>query len=417
MPNYIVFAIPVFLILIAIEWIYSYLKKRNYYRLNDTISNLSLGIGNQIFNLFSKTLLLGAYIYIFKNIALFKLPVNAWSFMGCLILFDFLFYWAHRLSHEINFLWGAHVVHHSSEEFNLSVALRQSWIHNLIAFVIFLPIPLLGFDPIIFGIAAGIDTLYQFWIHTKAITKMPKLFEFIMNTPSHHRIHHATNPKYIDKNYAGVFIIWDRMFGSFVAENSPEEITYGITTPLNSWNPAWANLHYYQEMIDKMKLMSKWKDKFKMIFAKPGWLPEDLGGMTTIKERNPEYQVYDKDTLLPMKVYCIFQFILTLLGSTAYLNSFHGMTWFYRILFFILIMLSITIIGAIFEEKKWIKYAEYLRLLFIGGGLSTFYYFWYINWFNVIISLCISGFIISVLFYSWILYKEKKSILETSRIP
>ena len=416
MPNYIVFAIPFFLLLIAIEWLYSYFKKRNYYRLNDTIANISLGIGNQVFNLFIKLLLLGAYVLIYKNIAPFHIPANGWSFFACLILFDFLFYWAHRLSHEINFLWGAHVVHHSSEEYNLSVALRQSWIHNFIAFFIFLPIPLLGFDPLIFGAAAGIDTLYQFWIHTKAINKFPKFIEFIFNTPSHHRVHHATNPKYIDKNHAGVFIVWDRLFGTFIEEKNQEEITYGITTLLNSWNPAWANWHYYNDMFLKIKSITKLSDKLKMLVAKPGWLPAEMGGLQPIKERATDYQLYDKDTSRLMKMYCVFQFVLTLVGTTAYLSNFDTMSWFYRIVFFVIILLSITIIGAIFEEKKWVKYAEYLRLFFISIGLSTFYYYWYIHWFDLIIAVSVAGFLVSVIFYSLVLYFDKTNSIDSAQL-
>jgi len=182
-------------------------KNQKWYRLNDAITNLNIGIGNQVFSLFIKAILLWSYAYTMKEFSFFRLENTWYNFLFCILLLDFLFYWAHQWSHEINFLWGAHVVHHSSEEYNLSVALRQSWIHNLIAFFIFLPIRLIGFHPQTFILAASIHTLYQFWIHTQAIKKLPLWIEFWLNTPSHHRVHHGVNPQYIDKNYGGLLII------------------------------------------------------------------------------------------------------------------------------------------------------------------------------------------------------------------
>ncbi len=275
-PNYILLAVPFFFLLMGIEWYLGYRKNKQLYRLNDSINNLVIGIGSQVFNVAFKVLLLGMYVLLYDYIAIFKIPATWWSFLLALVLFDFLFYWAHRWGHEMNIFWGAHSVHHQSEEYNLSVALRQSWFHNLIAFPIFLPIPFLGFDPVTFGAAAAVQTLYQFWIHTRVVDKMHPWIEYWLNTPSHHRVHHAINPKFLDKNHAGMFMIWDRMFGTFKAEDDTE-IYYGITTQLKSWNPAWANLHYYVEMMQNAKRMV-WMDKLKLIFAKPGWLPDYLGG-------------------------------------------------------------------------------------------------------------------------------------------
>jgi alkylglycerol monooxygenase len=308
----------------------------------------------------------------------------------------------------MNFFWGAHVVHHQSEEYNLSVALRQPWFHSLISFFIFLPIPFLGFDPVIFGLAAGLQTLYQFWIHTRAIGKLPSVIEYFLNTPSHHRVHHAVNPQYIDKNHAGVFMMWDRMFGTFKAEEDTEEIVYGITTPFKSWNPVWANWHYYQEMIDKATLMKSWRDKLHMLYARPGWLPDYMGGFQSVKEVDSKvYTKYDADTTTLFKAYGLLQFIITLAGTIDYLDHFGTISMFYRWLFAAVIILSIMIIGAIFEQRKWIVWAEIARLLLVIFSLNSYYYYWYSHWLTIMEITSLTLFVISIGWLVVSIYKEK----------
>lgn len=407
MKSPVFYAIPIFIILVAIEAIYSYRKNLKLYRLNDTIANFSLGIGSQIAGALSKVLLFGIYVYIFNHYAFFHQPKTWWSFVICLVLFDFFFYWAHRVSHEMNFFWGAHVVHHQSEEYNLSVALRQPWFHSIIAFFIFLPIPFLGFDPIIFGAAAGIQTLYQFWIHTRAIGKLPAVVEYFFNTPSHHRVHHAVNPKYIDKNHAGFLMVWDRMFGTFKAEEDPEEIVYGITTQFKSWNPVWANWHYYQDMIDKAVKMKTWREKLYMIFARPGWLPDYMGGYQSPPEVNRQGVIkYDADTTNLFKAYGVLQFIFTLAGTVAYLDHFKGISEFYRWLFAGVIALSIMIIGAIFEQRRWIVWAEIARLVLVLASINSFYYYWYNHWLTIMEIISIAAFVVSVVWLVISMYKD-----------
>lgn len=399
-PAYILLAIPFFFLLMGIEWLIAFLKKKEIYRLNDAITNLVIGIGNQIFNLFFKAALFGMYIWIYNHYSINKIPATWWSFILALILFDFLFYWAHRWGHEMNLFWGAHSVHHQSEEYNLSVALRQSWFHNVLAFPIFLPIPFLGFDPIIFGAAAAVHTLYQFWIHTKLIDKMPAWFEFIFNTPSHHRVHHAIDPQYIDKNHAGVLMIWDMMFGTFKREEEGVPIHYGITTQLKSWNPAWANIHYYLEMIQKARKMI-WTDGVKLIFARPGWLPPYLGGYQRVKSvDDSSYNKYDSDTNTYFKIYAVVQFVILLWGTVQYMAHFKEISLFYKIVFFILLLLTMLITGGIFENRKWIVYAEYARLILVMLALNTFYYFWYINWFHVTAVVSAILFVGCVIFFT-----------------
>ncbi|HIA10925.1 MAG TPA: sterol desaturase family protein [Flavobacteriales bacterium] len=394
---YILFAIPVFLVLIGLELLVSLWLKKTNYRFNDTITNLNVGIGSQAFGLLFKVLLLGFYMLVYENFAIWHQPITLWSFLLAIIGKDFFFYWAHRWGHTVNIFWGAHIVHHQSEEYNLSVALRQSWFHNLMAFPIFIPLPLMGFDPLVFFAAMAAHTLYQFWIHTRYIGRLPDWIEYIFNTPSHHRVHHAIDPKYVDKNYAGVFIIFDRMFGTFRAEE--DEPTYGITKPLNSWNPTWANVHYYADMFAAMKQM-KWADKLRMIVAKPGWLPEYMGGFTGAPEVDKEnYVKYDKGTTNKGLIgYILVQFILILVGISAFMYRFEEISTFYQIMFVGAIVLSMMICGALFENKKWVFVAEYARLLLLLVMFNTFYYFWYHDWFMVML---VSSSLSFVLFNAW----------------
>lgn len=411
-PASILYVLPFFFLLIGAEWLYGYLKKKDYYRLNDSLTNLMIGIGNQVFNLFFKAIIFGLFIWIKNRFGIFSIPDTWWSFVLCLLLFDFLFYWAHRWGHEMNLFWGAHAVHHQSEEYNLSVALRQSWFHNLLAFFIFLPIPILGFGPLTFGIAAAVHTLYQFWIHTKAIGKLHPWIEYWWNTPSHHRVHHSADPKYLDKNHAGVFMIWDRMFGTFKEEEEGVKIHYGITTQLKSWNPAWANLQYYVEMWDKARNM-KWADKFRMIFARPGWLPDYMGGFQAPQEvDDTAYKKYNADTNLYLKIYAVIQFAVLIWGTVQYMAYFKDISTFYKLVFFALILITMLIIGGIFEKRRWIMYAEYVRLALVMVSLNTFYYFWHLNWFNATIIISSILFVGCVAFfsYSWYtLFMEKQT--------
>ena len=406
-PLYILFAIPFFLLLIGIEIFIGWLHKKNYYRFNDTITNLNVGIGSQAVGLLSKVLLLGFYMIIYENFAIWHQPVTLWSFLLAVAGKDFFFYWAHRWGHTVNIFWGAHIVHHQSEEYNLSVALRQSWFHNLMAFPIFLPLPIMGFDPMIFFAALTAHTLYQFWIHTRLTfgMKIPswlnywvvKPLEYVFNTPSHHRVHHAIEPHYVDKNYAGVFIILDRVFGTFKEEKA--EPTYGITKPLNSWNPTWANVHYYRDMWAAMKQM-KWADKLRMLVAKPGWLPDYMGGFTGAPEVN-----YDTHTKYDIKTknkgliaYILVQFVLILIGISVLMYKFDELSMFYQVALVLALILSMMICGALFENKKWVFVAEYARLALLLVTFNTLYYFWYEDWFMVMLIASTASF---VLFNVW----------------
>jgi alkylglycerol monooxygenase len=359
--DYIALSVPVFFILIGIELAYNFYKKLNYYRLNDSISNLSQGIGQQLTGLFMKTALFFGYKYIFEHWRLFDLPQTILMWFLLFIGVDFFYYWFHRMSHQVNALWAAHIVHHQSEEYNLTVALRQSWFQGWFSWVFYLPLAFIGFDPIMFLTLSSFNTLYQFWIHTRAIKSMG-ILEYVINTPSHHRVHHGSNPKYIDKNHAGSLIIWDKLFGTFQKEE--EEVYYGITKPLASWNPVWANFHYWDDLIKTSKTAKGLGNKINVFIKPPGWFPIDMGGFQYAPSIDVvNYRKYNPYYNRKFIGYLILQFIIALSLGSAILFLYNKVSADTIALGVTFTMLTLISCGALFEQKKWLKIFEYIRLL------------------------------------------------------
>lgn len=391
--NPIVLSIPIFFILIGIELIVERFTNQKLYRFPDAIANFSCGITSQLSGLFLSILGIGVYQYLFENFALFTLE-KTWIYWVVLpLLVDLAYYWAHRMSHEVNLFWGGHVVHHQSEDYNLSVALRQSSLQVVWTFAFSLPIAFLGFDTLDFALISAFNTLYQFWIHTETINKLPRWIEFIFNTPSHHRVHHGRDPKYIDKNHAGSLIIWDRMFGTFQAEE--EKPTYGITKPINSWNPVWANVSHYADMGGDLKRITKWSDRFKYLFKKPGWLPKELGGYRAAPEVDKaSYRKYETPSPLSLNLYVLFQYVLCLAGTSMFLFQAGQFSLGQKA--FITILISIVVIncGVLFENRSWVKWTEWARIISYPILLSTFTYLndWPIWWHAVSAAYLIISF-------------------------
>jgi len=281
--NPVVLSIPLYFLLIGIELLIQQFSKKKLYRLDDAVTNISCGITQQLSGVFLKIFGIGIYQYIYENFAIFNIESNLITLVILFVLVDFFYYWAHRMSHEINLFWGSHVVHHQSEDYNLSVALRQSSFQVIWTSFFYFPIALMGFNTLDFALMAALTTVYQFWIHTETIGRLGP-FEYIFNTPSHHRVHHGRDPKYIDKNHAGVLITWDMLFGTFQKEE--ERPTYGITRPINSCNPVWANFDHYSLMIKDIARIKGFLNKIKYIFKNPGWYPDELGGYQRIKAVN-----------------------------------------------------------------------------------------------------------------------------------
>ena len=368
--NPIVLSIPIFFLLIGIELVVERYSHRKLYRLPDAIANLSCGITSQLSGLFLKVLAIGVYEIVFSNFALFQMGKNWVYWIALFFLVDFAYYWAHRMSHEINLFWGGHVVHHQSEEYNLSVALRQSSFQVVWTFAFNLPLALMGFETLDFVLMSALNTLYQFWIHTETINKLGFL-EYFLNTPSHHRVHHGRDPKYIDKNHAGTLIIWDKMFGTFQLEE--EKPTYGITKPINSWNAVWANFSHYSEMGKDLKQIDKWSDKVRYLFNKPGWLPKSLGGYRAApKVDKASYQKYDTPAPVSLNYYVLFQYILCLMGTGLFLFKQQNFLIGERIFFTIVISVVVVNCGVLFENKPWVRWTEWLRIIIYPLLLAVF---------------------------------------------
>ena len=386
--NYIALSIPVFFLLIGVELCYTIYKKLGYYRLNDSLSNLSQGIGSQLVGLFLKTATFFSYLYIYNHWRFYEFPNTIWTWLILFIGVDFFYYWFHRMSHEVNALWAAHIVHHQSEEYNLTVALRQSWFQGGFSWAFYLPLAFAGFEPIMFLTVSAFNTIYQFWIHTRAIGNMGPL-EWIINTPSHHRVHHGSNPKYIDKNHAGTLIIWDRIFGTFQKEE--EEVVYGITKPLASWNPVWANFHYWFDLTETARKSRNFRDKINVFIKPPGWFPDSLGGTQAPHEVNnslyPKYSPAYSAGLIP---YILVQFLLFLALSDYMIGSFQKFNLAELSASTILVIATLTTCGVMLEHKSWIKKFEYSRI--IGWMLTPafFYgnqYFFYIIIINSLLAI------------------------------
>jgi sterol desaturase/sphingolipid hydroxylase (fatty acid hydroxylase superfamily) len=331
------------------------------YRFPDAIANISCGIASQLSGLFLTFLGIGIYTILFEQFAFFSLKPTWYYWLILFLLVDLAYYWGHRMSHEVNLFWGGHVVHHQSEDYNLSVALRQSSLQTVWTFAFNLPIALLGFDPLHFALVSAFNTLYQFWIHTETIGKMG-WFEYVFNTPSHHRVHHGRNPKYIDKNHAGSLIIWDKMFGTFQAEE--EKPTYGITKPINSWNAVYANVSHYVEMGKDLRMIPRWTDKIKYLFMKPGWLPASLGGYRPAPEIDrAAYKKYETPAPMLLNFYVLFQFVLCLVGTSLFLFSVGKFGFPEKALIAMLITIVVVNCGILFENRRWAVYSEWTRII------------------------------------------------------
>jgi alkylglycerol monooxygenase len=271
--NPIAVAVPLFFASMAIEGVIAKRRGLRLYRLDDSIACLSCGVSQQLVTVLFAGIQLAIYTAVYQ-VRFFDLPI--WG--AALLAFfgvDFLYYWWHRLSHEVNLFWAAHIVHHSSEEFNLAVALRQSVSTSWTGLPFYLPLALLGVPPLYWGTALALSTLYQFWIHTELVPRLSGPLDWIFNLPSHHRVHHAINPHYLDKNYGATLILWDRLFGTYAPETTP--CVYGITKPLGSFRLVRTQLHHFGDLVART-----WRSKsIRHWWKPPAWTPE---GMLTVPE-------------------------------------------------------------------------------------------------------------------------------------
>jgi len=270
-PQVIVLATPVFLGLIGVELAIGRARGRAGYRLNDALSSIGLGVMSQVAGVFTAALTLGIYAVVHEHFALRQLsPASPWTWLAGLVAYDFLYYWHHRAGHRIALFWAAHVVHHQSEDYNLSTALRQTSSGWVAGWLFYLPMALLGFPPLVFGVVALIDLLYQYWVHTQQIGRLG-WFDRWFCAPSNHRVHHAVNDKYLDKNYGGILIVWDRLFGSFVPEH--DRVIYGLTRNIETFNPVRVAFGEYGALMRDLRAAPGWRLRLQIALRGPGWRP------------------------------------------------------------------------------------------------------------------------------------------------
>ncbi|WP_420606585.1 sterol desaturase family protein [Novosphingopyxis sp.] len=274
LPNPITYAIPAFVLLMIVEIAVMRRRGGEAYATADTATSLLLGLGSTIAGALSAGLIyalaVGVYDFGGGTLQLPQFGFAWWAWPLCFLLDDLMYYVFHRSAHRVRWFWAAHVVHHSSQHYNLSTALRQTWTGFLaLAFVFRLPLFLI-FPPAMLFFCAGLNLIYQFWIHTEAVRRMPGWFEAVMNTPSHHRVHHGTNARYLDRNYAGVFIVWDRLFGTFEPERDDERIHYGLVHNLGSFNLLWAAFHEWAGIVRDV-WQAPWRHKLNYLIREPGW--------------------------------------------------------------------------------------------------------------------------------------------------
>ena len=274
--NLVVYAVPFFILAIILEWLYGLARHRNTFRLNDSISSLFLGVLSQARRFV--TLGIGGYVY-YLITQYFSLPLmdaSHWfTWVLATVLYDLCYYWLHRMGHERTILWAAHVAHHQSEDYNLTTALRQTSTGFLLGWIFYIPMYLLGIPAEVVVTVGAINLIYQFWVHTEHVPKLG-WYEWVFVTPSNHRVHHAQNDIYLDRNYGGIFILWDRLFGTFQEELASEPPVYGIRGALKSWNPVRALTHIYVDMFRDSWHTARWRDKLRVWVGRTGWRPEDV---------------------------------------------------------------------------------------------------------------------------------------------
>lgn len=307
-------AAPVFLILVLSEKLYGYLRFRHAFRSMDTISSLSSGYTNVLKDVLGLSITILSYEWFYNKVALFEIKSTFWVYTAAFIALDFAGYWIHRLSHSINFFWNRHVIHHSSEEFDLACALRQSISVFVNIFSFFLiPAAILGVKPEVIAVVAPLHLFAQFWYHTIYIKKMGFL-EKIIVTPSHHRVHHAINPEYLDKNHGQIFIFWDKLFGTYQEELEEVPPVFGVTRPMRTWNPMKINFKHLALLIHDAWRAPDWKDKFTIWFKPTGWRPEGFEEKyPVVKIEDPyHFEKYDTPFGLPSRIFIWAQFLTTL---------------------------------------------------------------------------------------------------------
>ncbi len=365
--NYIALAIPFFLLLIGVELLAARARRRAVYRLKDALADLGCGVGQQVVLVFAGGALLAAYAWLYQHARLVTFaPGSGWPWLVAFVLVDVAYYAWHRLSHEVNLLWAAHAVHHQSEDYNLAVALRQSILTSFTSLPFYLPMAFAGVPTAVYATSVAVSTLYQFWIHTELVGKLGPL-ERVLNTPSHHRVHHAVNPQYLDRNYGAILIVWDRLFGTFREEREPA--VYGTTHPLGSFNPGWAQVQAWFEIAEKARALPRRRDRLRLWLASPAVDPLGRPALTEAELRArprhdvavaPALQAYALAQFAPL-VAATFLMLLAQYTAPRAVLAFAGA----------LVAWTLLALGGLMDGRRWAPPLELGRLVAVAAAFAA----------------------------------------------
>ena len=373
----ILYAIPVFVFFVLLEAWISHRRALGVYRLHDAITSLNIGLISEVFRGMQKLVTVLIYGAVVEKVGVFAFDTaSPVVWVLAFVLYDFFYYWAHRAGHEVNLLWAAHVVHHSSEEFNLSTALRQSSSNTIFYWVFYLPMAVLGIPVTVFAVTVLISLLYQYWIHTRLIGKLG-WFEWVFNTPSHHRVHHGQNEYCIDKNYAATFIVWDRLFGTFAEEREDEPVVYGALTPLHSWNPVWANFKNYIGIAQGVARLPGWRNKLLHVFAPPGWTPLDgtPNAPPPLRFEPAAFRRYETASTGWQQAYGVLACAITLLLLVHWLVLATALPVPLRAAYGAVIIVNATCIAWVFASVRGALVLEAVRAVAVLGALAGGWWF------------------------------------------
>jgi alkylglycerol monooxygenase len=365
----IVYAVPVFMATILLEaWIAHRRSPAHggsgIYSVADAVTSLHFGIVSQVTIAFTWLFTFGFYLFVFEHLRFVTLPRDEWwVWLLALVVYDFCYYWAHRCGHEVNLMWASHQVHHSSEYFNLTTALRQTATGAFTAWPFYVVMAVMGIPPFVFAMVALIDLLYQYWVHTELVPKLG-FIERIFVTPSNHRVHHGQNDYCIDRNYGGVFIVWDRLFGTFAEERDDEPVTYGIRTPLASFNPVWGNLKGYRDIWRQTRTASTWRGILRIWLGPPAAAATGGGGHGALKEFDRrEIRRYDPGTRTSTMRYAVLQYILLVAPATHFIAVGPRLPMMERIGYALFLLAWVVSVGRVLEERVGARRIEALCLI------------------------------------------------------
>jgi len=368
--NYLGLAVPFFMFFIGLEYLYSKRKGRNFFQYAESVANLNVGIAERLLDIFTTGIFFGIFVYIHEHFALLDIKTGWFTWLLLFLATDLVWYWYHRLAHEINAFWAVHVVHHQSEDFNYTVSARITVFQAVVRCMFWAILPLIGFPPLMISIFLLIHGIYPFFIHTRALGKWG-WFEKVLVTPTHHGIHHASNPEYLDKNYGDVLIIWDKLFGTFAKERNDVDIVYGLTKPLNSHSFLWQHFHFILEVYMNFRYANGFKAKWKVLFGKPDDLDPRYRSILERKLLNVRSR--HRPATATIKQYVTAQTIFSLGLLFVVILFEHYLNGVQLFLISAFIIISLINSGAILDQRRWIFYLEYARLVLLMVAIGIFY--------------------------------------------